>query len=89
MSGSPTAAPPRRLTQREILEAFLASLQKGGGEHSSVKLSRNARGETQVEVTVRTGDTEEVQTAADAASRARQIYDHLCDLYPMRPQVES
>jgi len=76
-------APRRPLRQRDILEAFLASLQRGGQDHSSVRLTRNARGETQVEVTVRTGDTAEIVTVTDAATRARQVYDHLCGLYPL------
>lgn len=79
----PEPLPRRRITQAEIMEQLIGALSRSGQDHSSVRLSRNARGDTQIEVVVRTGDTPEVQTAADCSERARQIYDHLCGLYPM------
>lgn len=79
-AGARTVDAPKRLSLSEIVELLLT---RGGGEHSSVTLARNSKGETQIEVTVRTGETEEVRTAADAALRARAVYDQLRSAYPM------
>lgn len=74
---------PKRLTLSEILEAHLAALSKHGGERSMVKLTRNARGDTQLEVAVRTGDTSEIQTVEECAAEAIRVYDQLRALYPI------
>lgn len=74
---------PRRLTLSQIVEAQLAALNRAGGEHSTVRLTRNAKGDTQIEVVVRTGDESHIVTAADAATHARAIYDDLRVAYPM------
>lgn len=79
-SSRPAGEHAKRLSLSEIVELLLT---RSGGETSSVTLSRNAKGETQIEVKVRTGDTDEVRTAADAANRARTIYDELRSAYPM------
>lgn len=79
-AGHRTGEAARRLSLSEIVELLLS---KGGGEHSSVSLTRNAKGETQIEVTVRTGDSGEITTAAQAAAEARTIYDRLRSAYPM------
>lgn len=76
--GGDRQQPARRLTHSQIIEQLL---QRGGGEHSSVSLTRNAKGETQIEVTVRT-DEHEVQTARQAADVATSIYNELRDAYP-------
>jgi hypothetical protein len=55
-------------------------LNRGGGEKSSVTLSRNAKGETQIEVTVRT-DNGDVPTAEAAEVKASAIYERLCAAY--------
>lgn len=78
-AGRRTAEAPRRMSLSEVLELLLT---RGGSEHSAVTLSRNAKGETQIEVTVRTGDSGEVLTAADAADHAQTIYDGLRTSYP-------
>lgn len=70
---------PRRMTLSDVLERLLA---RGAGEHSSVTLSRNSKGETQIEVTVRTGENEDVQTVEQAMSKARATYDDLTARYP-------
>ena len=70
---------PRRLSLSQIVELLLT---RGGGEHSSVTLKSNARGETQVEVTVRTGETDELATVDQAAAKARDVYDELRAAYP-------
>jgi hypothetical protein len=79
-SGRRTDDAPRRMSLSEIVELLLT---KGGGEHSSVSLSRNAKGETQIEVTVRTGEGGEVTTARQAAAEAQTIYDQLRSAYPL------
>lgn len=81
-----TEQPRRRaLTQAELVRAFVERMQaSAGGEHSSVELARNARGDTQIKVTVRTGEHEGVETAEQAAAKAKEVYDLLRSFYPMR-----
>ena len=79
-AGHRTAEASKRLTLSEILELLLT---KSSSEHSSVTLSRNARGVTQIEVTVRTGDDGSIKTAADAKAHAQTLYDQLRSAYPM------
>lgn len=74
------ATPAPRLTLSRLVELQLAALARTGGEHSTVKLTRNARGETQVEVSVRSGERD-VETADDAAAKAVELYDALVDRY--------
>lgn len=74
-----TGDAPRRLTLSQIVELLLT---KGGGEHSSVTLTRNAKGLTQIEVTVRTGEADDVATVDQAATKARAVYDDLRLAYP-------
>lgn len=74
------AAKPKRMSLSDVVEALL---NRGGSEHSSVTLSRNSKGETQIEVVVRTGETGGVQTIADAESAAQEVYDRLRARYPM------
>ena len=73
----------RRVSKDDVLAALLARATSVGSEHSSVRLSRNAKGDTQVEVVVRSGDSPEIQTAAQATAEAVRIYDNLRELYPM------
>jgi hypothetical protein len=69
----------RRLTLSDVVEQLL---QRGGGEHSSVTLSRNAKGETQVEVVVRTGEGDSPHTVEEAEAIATAVYNRLLELYP-------
>jgi hypothetical protein len=69
----------RRLSLSQILEMVLS---RGERDRSVVTLARNAAGETQIEVKVRVGDSEEVATAADAAQLAQLLYDELRVAYP-------
>jgi hypothetical protein len=74
------AAPaPKRMSLSQVVEALL---NRGGSEHSSVTISRNAKGETQLEVVVRTGETGNVQTIEDAETAAQAVYDRLRTRYP-------
>jgi len=87
--GEPQAK-PKRMTQGEILAAFVERMQaQHGGEHSSVRLTRNARGDTQIEVAVRTGESDELATVDDAAAKAKAVYDLLRSLYPMSSPEKS
>ena len=70
---------PKRMSLSEIVGLLLT---KGGKEHGSVTLSRNARGETQIEVVVRTGD-ENVATIEDAETKATDVFERLRARYPM------
>lgn len=72
----------RRLTLSDIVELLLTALARHSGDHSGVKLSRNARGETQIEVSVRTGDPG-IETVEQARMRAEEQYEHLRSLYPL------
>ncbi|PYO40124.1 MAG: hypothetical protein DMD33_18745 [Gemmatimonadetes bacterium] len=72
--------PSKRMTLSQVVEALL---NRGGGERSSVALSRNAKGETQIEVTVRTADTGAVETIEQAEQAAQEVYDRLRSRYPM------
>lgn len=83
MTEEPTGV--RRLRAADVIaqqQAVIAMLtNRGGGEKSSVTLTRNAKGETQIEVTIRTDD-ERVTTAADAMAEARRLYEEACTAYP-------
>jgi hypothetical protein len=72
----------KRLTLSQIVEQLLT---RGGGERSSVTLTRNATGETQIEVKVRTGDDSEVTTVEAAEAKAAEVYERLRVAYPARP----
>ena len=76
---SHAAEPARRLTLSQIVELLL---QRGGAGGSSVSLTRNAKGETQLEVVVRTGEHGDVQTIAQAEQAAQEVYDRLRLRYP-------
>lgn len=76
-------SPRKRISTTDVLDAFLEKMKHDGGTGSTVKLTRNARGDVQIEVAVRTGDTPEVVSAEDAAAKARSLYDGLAAIYPM------
>lgn len=76
--------PRRRVSKDDVLAGFVASLNRGGQEHSSVRIARNARGDTQFEVVVRSGDTPEISTAAEAMAEATRLYQVLDEAFAMR-----
>ena len=76
------ATPAKRLRASELVEQLLGALTRSRDEHSSVKLARNARGDTQIEVTVRSGESEGLDTIDAVAHEARRIYDWLRTQYP-------
>lgn len=81
---------PAALSQREMLSAFVERATRlAPTEHSSVTLKTNARGEVQIDVTVRTGDSPDVVTVDDAAGKARAVFDVLRSIYPLEPLSPS
>jgi hypothetical protein len=75
------AGDDKPLKQRDILRSFLTAMENRSGVSSSVVLSRNAKGDAQFEVTVRSGDSPEIVTAADAHREAVRIFDALSLTY--------
>jgi hypothetical protein len=70
---------PHRMTLSQVVEKLL---ERGGAEHSSVTLARNAKGATQIEVVVRTGEGGAVTTIEEAEEVAITVYDRLRTRYP-------
>lgn len=66
-----------RLSMSDILALLLT---RGGGERDSIELTRNARGETQIGVVIR---THEARDLTEAEAEARALYDRLRATYPM------
>jgi hypothetical protein len=71
---------PKRLSLSEILTLML---QRGGSDRSSVSLARNAKGQTQIDVTIRTGNQDDAATAEQAMAKAVTLYDALRYRYPI------
>ena len=71
------------MTQANVITRLIDALGRVGGEHSSVRLTRNSRGDVQVEVACRTGE-QGVETVEQARVKAQQQFDLLCQLYPMQ-----
>jgi NAD(P)H-hydrate repair Nnr-like enzyme with NAD(P)H-hydrate epimerase domain len=72
----------RKLSLSELARLQLQALSKQAGEHATVELVRNAKGETQIRVVARTGD-EGAETLAEAAELAQATYDALRMKYPL------
>lgn len=70
----------KRMTLSNVLELLLA---RSASDRSSVTLTRNAKGETQIEVVVRTTEAGDVATADDAYAKAVELYDNARRQYPM------
>lgn len=75
----PTPERPKRLTLSHVVEMLLS---RGSGDRSTVTLARNAKGDVQIDVTVRTGDHDEIATVDDAARKAREVFEQLRAKYP-------
>lgn len=67
---------PRLTPTQRLHEVTMQALSRSSAPTSSVELTRNAKGDTQIAVKVA---AETVQQANDEAQR---IYDGLCVLYP-------
>jgi hypothetical protein len=77
-TSSPEA--PKRMTLSAVVEHLL---NRGSSQSSSVTLTRNAKGETQIEVVVRTDAELDIVTPDDARKTAEQVYDALRTKYPL------
>jgi hypothetical protein len=77
MNAPETSSSPLR--QRDIIRMLL---ERGSSEHSSVTLARNSKGDTTIEVIVRTSDGGEAQSLAEAEALAQAVYDRLRSAYP-------
>lgn len=78
-ASSDDQAAPRRMTMGRVVELLLT---RGGSEHSSVTITRNAKGDAQLEVVVRTGEGDSPQTVEQAEAIAVSVYDRLRERYP-------
>lgn len=76
---APKDAAPKRMTLSQVVEHLLT---RGSSQSSSVSLTRNAKGETQIEVVVRTDAELDIRTPDDAAGVAESVYDRLRLRYP-------
>lgn len=72
-------AAPRRVTQGEII---LRLLERGGSQSSSVTIARNAKGDVQFEVVVRTDPDHGIATVEEAQAIASKVADELATKYP-------
>ncbi len=70
---------PRPISLSNIIRGQLLALAKTRPESSSVELTRNAKGNVQINVSVA---REEGESFADAVARAQQTYDALAKRYP-------
>lgn len=71
-----------RPTYSDLIDRLLSVMTRTAGERSSVKLTRNARGDTQIEVMVRTGE-HDIGSIDGARLEAKRQYDLLAAAYPM------
>lgn len=67
----------KRLALSDVLTMVL---QRGSGNQDSVSLTRNAKGETQIEVVARSRENE---TLRMVEQRTRETYDRLRATYPL------
>lgn len=70
---------PNRMTLSRVVELLL---QRGSAERSYVTLTRNAKGETQIDVKVQTTELGDITSVEDAEARAVAVYDRLRAMYP-------
>jgi len=73
-------AKPRRVTQGEII---MALLERGSSQSSSVTIARNAKGDVQFEVVIRTDPDHGIATPDEAKAIAETIADELTTKYPI------
>ena len=83
MTQEPTAAAaegkPRRVTQGEII---MRLLERGSSQSSSVTIARNAKGDVQFEVVIRTDPDHGIATPGEASAIAQALSDELATKYP-------
>lgn len=77
---APATERPRRVTQGEII---MALLERGSSQSSSVTIARNAKGEIQYEVVIRTDPDHGIASPGEAKAVAETIADELAAKYPI------
>jgi predicted aconitase with swiveling domain len=71
---------PARMTLGRVIELLTA---RGTTSSSSVELTRNAKGETQIVVIVRADDSGAIATPDAAYAKAVELYDSARERYPL------
>jgi hypothetical protein len=71
-----------RLNLSELARLLIASNARGSSDRATVRLTRNARGDTQIEVLVGAGD-DGTESVTDVSARACEVYDALRERYPL------
>lgn len=69
----------RPVSLSDVVRGQLAALSKSRPESSSVELTRNAKGDTQIKVNVSMIEGETIEATS---ARAQEIYDALGTKYP-------
>lgn len=77
---APETTPTRRLSLSQIVELLITADARN---HSTVTLARDPRGETQIEVKVRTGQADDLATVEQAEAKAQEVYERLRERYPL------
>jgi hypothetical protein len=72
----------RTVTKSELVRGMIAALTKTSAGHSTVEVGRTASGKATFSVSVRTGESPQVATAADAAAEALRLWRELDELLP-------
>lgn len=76
------SASRERLNLSELARLLIAAGSRNAADRSSVRLTRNARGDTQIEVVVGAGE-DDADTIETVAERACATYDELRGRYPL------
>lgn len=78
LAAVPDLVPPRRVSNSEVLRALLERMRHtSASERASVRLTRNSKGDTQIEVLASSEDIDE------AAAEATRVYESIRMLYPL------
>lgn len=77
---------PQRMTLSRVVELLLT---RSARTHSSVTITRSSSGTVGFDVTIATGDTDEVVTAEQASALCQTIADALIEKYPPPPDHDN
>lgn len=77
-----------RLNLSELARSLIAMNARGSSDRATVRLARNAKGDTQIEVLVGAGD-DGAESVTEVAERACEVYDSLRDRYPLGPEPDA
>lgn len=84
-------APPRRVTNTEVLRALLDERRARAASLSraTVRLTRNAKGDVQPEVMVEVSGEDAAEAIAAANREATETFDALCRVYALGAQTPA